>query len=115
MFPQRTPRNHLPHLTYWLGTLILSLPDPSAPDDDHYSSGTLTCRNRHLLKTLEGFWRRWKPEYLLELREFHRDQDKRGIVYSLKKGEIVTVYDKEHPRGLWRLGKIEDVRCNSEY
>lgn len=43
-----------------VGYRILSLPDPSAPDNDDYSSGTLTRRNRHLLKTLEGFWRRWK-------------------------------------------------------
>ena len=28
---------------------------------------------------------------------------------GVKEGQIVTVYDEGHPRGLWRLGKIEGV------
>ena len=31
------------------------------------------------------------------------------ISYTLQRGEVVTVYDEEHPRGLWWLGKIEDL------
>ena len=91
-----------------MGYRILSLPDPSVPNDADYSPETLSRRGRHLLKTLEGFWRRWKKEYLLELREFHRTRVQGGTTYSLKKGDIVTVYDEGHPRGLWRLGRIED-------
>ena len=91
-----------------VGYRILSLPDPLVPDDADYSSETLTHRRRHLLKTLGNFWRRWK-EYLLELREFHRTRVRRGTTYNLKKGEIVKIYDEGHPRGLWRLGRIEDM------
>ena len=47
----------------------------------------------HLLKTLGG------------VGELHCNEDKRGIVYSPKKGEIVTVYDEGHPRG-FRLEKM---------
>ena len=28
---------------------------------------------------------------------------------SLQTGEVVTVYDESHPRGLWRLGRIEEL------
>ena len=63
----------------------------------------------HLAKSLENFWKRWKLEYLQELREFHRTGQQGECTSSLQPGEIVTVYDEDHPRGLWRLGKIEEV------
>ena len=28
-------------------------------------------------------------------------------MYVVKEGDVVTVYDKGHSRGLWGLGKIE--------
>ena len=58
---------------------------------------------------LQHFWRRWKAEYLLELREFHRAREERGSMYIIQVGDIVTVYDESHPRGLWRLGKVESL------
>ena len=97
-----------------VGYRIMTLPDHSVPDDPDYSPGTFTCRMDHLAKALGRFWRRWKREYLLELREFHRSQAKGGIAYTLERGEVVTVYDEGHPRGLWRLGRIEDLIQSSD-
>ena len=97
-----------------VGYRIMTLPDPSVPDDSDYSPGTLTRRMNHLAKTLGRFWKRWKKEYLLELREFHRTRSKEGIAYTLERGEVVTVYDEGHPRGLWRLGRIEDLIPSSD-
>ena len=77
----------------------MSLPDTSVPDDPDYTSTpeALTHRMKHLLKTLTRFWNRWKKEYLLELREFHRTRTQGGINYNVTKGEVVTVYDEGHP------------------
>ena len=44
----------------------------------------------------------------MEFREIHCAQLKKGLTDTLEKGEVVTVYDKGHPRGIWRIGKIED-------
>ena len=55
------------------GFRILSLPGPFNVNetDDDYTPKKVTRRANHLAKTLERFWRRWKREYLLELRNFH--------------------------------------------
>ena len=97
-----------------VGYIILTLPNPAIPDDPDYSPGRLTHRMSHLSKTLQQFWKRWKKEYLLELREFHHTREEMGSSHAVKEGEVVTVYDEGHPRGLWRLGKIENLVCGSD-
>ena len=64
----QTPSSHL-----LIGYRILSLPDESLSDDagDDYSPEKLTPRATHFAKTLEKFWKQWKPEYLQKLREFY--------------------------------------------
>lgn len=98
-----------------VGYRILTLPDPPVPDDDpDYSPDGVTRRMSHLSKALGHFWSRWKREYLLELREFHRTREERGTKYVVNEGDVVTVYDDGHPRGLWRLGKIEHLVRGSD-
>ena len=97
-----------------VGYRILTLPDSSIPDDPDYSPEGLTRRLSHLSLVMKHFWNRWKKEYLLELREFHRSCEKHGSTYIVQRGDIVTVYDEGHPRGLWRLGKIEDLVCGTD-
>ena len=93
------------------GFRILSLPGPFDVNeiDDDYTPEKVTRRANHLARTLEKFWRRWKREYLLELRNFHRAAQPSGMPHSLRVGEIVTIYDDSHPRGMWRLGRIETL------
>ena len=94
-----------------VGYRILTLPDDTVSQDadDEHTPGNLTRRGAHLAKTLTNFWKRWKQEYLLELREFHRTSQHKESSSSLQAGEVVTVYDEGHPRGLWRLGRIEEL------
>ena len=94
-----------------VGFRLMTLPDPAVPDDPDFTDSVegLTRRMVHLTKSLQKFWKRWKKEYLMELREFHRTRPEKGLVYTLERGEIVTIYDEGHPRGMWRLGRIEDL------
>ena len=65
---------------------------------------------RHLNKTVDDFWQRWRSEYLLELRESHRHPGlARGVVRKITIGDIVIIHDNAHPRGLWKLGKVEKL------
>lgn len=49
------------------GYRVLSLPDPSLHDDPDPNYGEsaqdLSRRMKHLMKTLEKFWKRWRKEY----------------------------------------------------
>ena len=65
---------------------------------------------KHLKKTVDDFWRRWRTEYLLGLREAHRHlQTPKGGTSNAAVGDIVTVHDDKHLRGLWKLGRIEKL------
>ena len=94
------------------GHRILSLPDPTIPEEPDYnpSPKDLTRRMEHLIQACANFWRRWKREYLQELREHHRtNKVPPGVTCSIRKGEPVVVYDEGQPRGLWRLGRVTEV------
>ena len=56
--------------------------------------------------TMQHFWKRWRGEYLLQLRECHR-QGVKCKPQRLKQGEIVQLHNEKCIRGLWKLAKIE--------
>ena len=97
------------------GFRILGMPDPTiTPDEDSYdprvSSTDLTRRMKHLSKTLADIWRRWRTEYLLELREGHHYYPPpKGTDNPISTGDVVLVHDENLPRGLWRLGRIKEL------
>ena len=66
------------------GFRILSLPGPFDVNeiDDDYTPEKVTRRANHLARTLEKFWRRWKRESLLELRNFHRASQRATLFES---------------------------------
>lgn len=69
----------------------------------------LTLRMKHLGKVINDFWKRWRSEYLVELREAHRySQVPKGLVNPIAAGDIIIIHDENQPRGLWRLGKMKD-------
>ena len=89
-----------------VGRRILNLPDNLA----HYEEGdeefevtdeVLQRRARYLSSVLNHFWSRWSKEYLLKLRDAHRQKHSTGTSTTMQVGDIVLVHDQDHPRGLW--------------
>lgn len=63
-----------------------------------------------LTSVLSHFWRRWRSEYLSELRECHRYAAKNTHVPCvLAEEDIVIIHDDALPRGHWKLGRIQEV------
>ena len=102
------------------GYRILSLPDPvigvDEEDFDRPASATdFTRRMKHLSKVLADFWRRWRTEYLLELREAHRHHHTSDVTDGpITVGDIVIIHDENLPRGLWKLGRVEKLMVGTD-
>ena len=72
-----------------------------APNEDYkeeISTETLTKHMKYVLHLLSHFWNRWNKEYLVELREYHRNCSKFGTI-AVAVGDIVTIKGENLPRG----------------
>ena len=99
------------HLVF--GRRILSLPDhlccQQEEEDFNAERSILTRRLVHVNKTLDRFWKRWKGEYLLELRESHRHHRGHAEPTPVSVGDVVIVHSADQPRGFWKLGRVKEV------
>ena len=97
-----------------VGRRLLSLPDNLtylALEDENFevTGESLQRRAKHLNSVLNHFWRRWSKEYLLELRDAHRQRSVVGTPNPVKKGDIVLVHDQDRPRGFWKIAQVEKL------
>jgi hypothetical protein len=84
--------SHLMH-----GRRLLSLPAQHEVEDIDWgaTSKDIAKRKRYLASPLDHFWKRWKTEYLLELREAHRDRKSvQSYKELIKVNDIVIVHDQ---------------------
>ncbi len=95
-----------------LGRRILGLPEYKDEEDNVYNESADSSRKRckYLTRVLEHYWRRWKSEYLVDLREYHKSNKKRNGMPEIAIGDVVTIEDENKKnRTCWRLGKVELV------
>ena len=96
------------------GHRVLSLPGLATTDEDEEeftpTQDKLTARMKHLRELKAKFWRRWKVEYLQELREQHRHSTTNlGVSQPIVEGKAIIVYDESQLRGLLRLGRVKEL------
>ena len=98
-----------------LGRRLLTLPEVS-PDEEQDKDfdereDVARRRERYLSRVLNHYWKRWKTEYLVDLREYHKLETKRNNIPEISEGDIVTIEDENRRnRSTWRLGKAEEVK-----
>ena len=63
-----------------------------------------------LLERLKDhFWIRWRNEYLLELRNWHRLKTREAEGQTVAVGDVVIAHEDGLHRGLWKLGRVESL------
>ena len=97
-----------------LGRRLLSLPDNLFyGNEEEYNpkpdKELWTKRLQYLDVTLNKFWKRWRNEYLIELRQIHQYYPKPKGQDNILVGDIVVVHSEDKPRGFWSLGRIEET------
>ena len=97
-----------------IGRRVLNLPDGNLHcgliegNDMEFTHESLNRRMDHLNKTLNHFWKRWKNEYLLQLRECHRYGPKTDVKgNTLSEGDVVLIHSDSKLRGFWKLGRVQ--------
>ena len=100
-----------------IGRRILNLPDTFLEEDEDAQVTGKTARSRqfYLSQVLTHYWKRWKREYLVDLRECHNLKSRGQNTPVIKQGDIVTIED-EHQRNrlLWKLGSVRSIIKDSE-
>ena len=100
------------------GRRLMSLPDSNTSDSPDYDIDVqprdLSRRMQHLSNILNHFWKRWRNEYLIELRNAHRHQSQNDASTAISIGDVVIVHEENQPRGKWRVGKILDLIAGAD-
>ena len=68
---------------------------------------SLNKRFSYLSRKLGHFWNRWRTEYLIDLREAHRESNKSPVVIS--EGDVVLVQEEMVKRGMWKMAVVEKL------
>ncbi|XP_046857876.1 uncharacterized protein LOC124451299 [Xenia sp. Carnegie-2017] len=89
------------------GRRLLSMPDDVSGEEES-DEGYCKKRYQYLSKKKIHFWNRWRKVYLVDLREFHK-QDKDNTNRVVQRGDVVTVYEDNVKRGNWKTGVIEEL------
>ena len=95
-----------------LGRRILKLPEFEEDEEDDKdfddNPDTALRRLRYFSNVLKHYWQRWKAEYLVDLREFHKmRKGQKGLPVDIKEGDIVSVQDEgRRNQILWKLSRV---------
>ena len=93
---------------FLIGRRINSLPDISDSTVPRSNKRTLTKMFRYREQVLNHFWKRWRKEYLLELRSANMNIST-GASSNFKIGDIVLIHEDKVPKHLWKCGRITEL------
>jgi len=72
------------------------------------NDGTALAKSRILRQSMvKSFWKRWRNEYLYQLRTIHHNNEK--LSKGVKVGDIVLIHEDTKPKLLWRLAVVQQT------
>ena len=99
-----------------VGRRLMNQPDYSGQDMDDFETtqDDITCRAKYLSITINQFWERWRKEYLLELREAHKQHSQKSNMPNISVGDVVIIHDDDQARCMWKLGRVEKLLVGAD-
>ena len=76
-------------------------------DIDEGSKDEFSKRFLYLTRKLQHFWNRWRREYLVDLREFHKLKQQKPA--DVAKDDVVLIHEDNVKRGERKMGVIEEL------
>ena len=73
--------------------------------DFELSSTELSKKMNHLSNVI----RKWRDEYLIQLRNLHRHSARNAASTLVNVGDMLVVHDEDLSRGLWKLARVESL------
>ncbi|XP_064475318.1 uncharacterized protein LOC135389183 [Ornithodoros turicata] len=91
-----------------IGKTLTALPEQPAAPVKPSTASTAVKRWRHRQQIADRFWKRWKHEYLLELRSAHLCRAQRNQ-RAIGEGDVVLLHEDKAPRSMWKLVKVTEL------
>ena len=85
----------------------------SANTDDVELEQNLSKRAKYINTLLDQWWRRWKKDYLTELREHQKIESKSNAINPTI-GDVVLIADDTVKRSQWRIGRITNLFVSND-
>ena len=76
-----------------------------ASDIDISVENDISKRAKYTETLLDHWWKRWRDDYLTELREYHKLKAKKQSLCP-NDGDIVLIADDKTKRSQWKVGRI---------
>ena len=67
----------------------------------------LSKREIRLEEMISYFWKIWRQEYVISLRESHKSSKSKPEIVSVN--DIVLIYDEKQPRQMWKLARVHEL------
>ena len=77
----------------------------TASSDEVIVEKDLSKREHYVNRLIEDWWKKWRDDYLVELREYQKHKIRKTSLYP-HEGDIVLIADDNLKRNKWRMGKI---------
>ena len=86
--------------------LKLFNPDPF---ERSYTPADLNVHSRKINNILNHFWDRWRTEYLINLREYHKVKLQKFNRPQMQLKGVVIVEEEKQSRSMWGVGIVEEL------
>ena len=96
------------HLLYGRRILSKSSDRSNSSNIQEETVQSISKRLKHLKRLIDNFKTRWSREYLLELREYQKLNNKKPA-NELAVGDVVLIFEDKQPRSKWKMGIVHEL------